>query len=245
MIRRCTNCAKLLAPFTVTCSSCQSDILEWVPSSGEGSIVSWKVLHRASNGHCGKWELSIITIVELDDGPWVYTTIKGDAPPPSNQPVRVRFESEPTNDRFPVFTIHTANGRHADRRPSPEHRLASDPACTQSRTHMKTDTAYGSAWIRSSLNQCDFLEAAKSVDADARSVIEFAIRCAPFGGASADELLVAFGVTRWRFVKMIGEALRPRAGDSRTARALKCNLLDALTWGWRVYPDSSASHARV
>ncbi|MFE3001708.1 hypothetical protein ACFXG4_42860 [Nocardia sp. NPDC059246] len=80
------------------------------------------------------------------------------------------------------------------------------------------------------------------MDADARSVINFAFRWAPFGGAPADELLVTFGVNRWRLIQMIRQALLPRAGDRRDARALKRNLLDAVTWAWRAYPDSSAAH---
>ncbi|MFX0574402.1 hypothetical protein [Nocardia nepalensis] len=107
---------------------------------------------------------------------------------------------------------------------------------------MTTDATYDPAWVRSSLNQFDFLESVKSVNADARSVLEFAIRWAPFGGASAGELLVAFGVNRWRFVQLTREALRPRAGDGRDVRAVKRSLFDSLTWAWRMYPDSWASH---
>ncbi len=113
MIRRCINCAKLLAPLTTTCSKCQSATLDWVPSSGEGSIVSWKVVHRPKSGSSVEWETSTIAIVELDDGPWVYTTIEGALPPPSDQPVRVRFQPKPNGDRFPMFTTHTADERHS------------------------------------------------------------------------------------------------------------------------------------
>ncbi|WP_433685973.1 hypothetical protein [Nocardia sp. CA-119907] len=73
-------------------------------------------------------------------------------------------------------------------------------------------------------------------------MIKFAIKWAPFGGASTGELLATFGVDRWRFAQMIREALHPRAGDRRDVRALKRSLLDLLTWAWRMYPDSSASH---
>ncbi|MFE3001707.1 OB-fold domain-containing protein [Nocardia sp. NPDC059246] len=50
--------------------------LERVPSSGDGSIVSWRVVHRVPlNRRFEEWEPSIIAIVELDEGPWVYSTI--------------------------------------------------------------------------------------------------------------------------------------------------------------------------
>jgi hypothetical protein len=103
----------------------------------------------------------------------------------------------------------------------------------------KRDSFYGADRIRSTLNHCEFLAAVKSLDAEAKSVINFAIRAAPTGGACAGELITTFGVTRWRFMQMIREALASRPGDGRNARALKRNLLDALTWAWHDYPDSS------
>ncbi|MGV9823819.1 Zn-ribbon domain-containing OB-fold protein, partial [Nocardia xishanensis] len=96
MIRRCRSCARLLAPLITTCTSCHSMALDWVRSSGDGSIVSWKVVHRVPcDRRFEEWEPSIIAIVELDEGPWVYTTIEGEIPPPSDQPVRVKFEPRP------------------------------------------------------------------------------------------------------------------------------------------------------
>ncbi|MGW5375696.1 Zn-ribbon domain-containing OB-fold protein [Nocardia sp. NPDC003999] len=105
MIRRCECCARLLAPLFDMCSSCHSSDLEWVPSSGVGSIMSWRVLHRAANPR-SEVKRSTIAIVELDDGPWLYTTIQGELPPSSAAPVRVRFHARPGEDRFPVFAIN-------------------------------------------------------------------------------------------------------------------------------------------
>ncbi|MGW4124901.1 hypothetical protein [Nocardia sp. NPDC004711] len=84
----------------------------------------------------------------------------------------------------------------------------------------------------------------KSVDAHARSVIEFAIRWAPFGGAPSDELMITFGVDRWRFLQMIREALRPHASDRPYAQTIKHNLLEVVSWSWHAYPDSSVSHPK-
>lgn len=104
---------------------------------------------------------------------------------------------------------------------------------------MEKGNRYDSAWVRSSLDQCHFLMAEKTIGADARSVIDFAIRWAPFGGASAGDVLVTFGVDRWRFVQMVRAALHPCAADSSNTRAVKRNLSDALTWAWRAIPGSS------
>lgn len=93
-------------------------------------------------------------------------------------------------------------------------------------------------WVRSSLNQCDFLESVNSVDADSRSVIMFAVRWAPFGGAPTEELMVAFGTNRWRFLQIFRHALRSRATDRGEARTAKRNLLEVVSWSWHAYPDS-------
>ncbi|SUA42755.1 Zn-ribbon domain-containing OB-fold protein [Nocardia africana] len=109
MIRRCAKCDKLFAPLTVGCSSCASDSLERVPSSGVGSIVSWRVVDRA--GADGALTSSTVAIVELDEGPWVYTSLEGEVPLLSDRPVRVHFQPRPRDDRFPVFVV-CADRRH-------------------------------------------------------------------------------------------------------------------------------------
>ncbi|MEU6188111.1 OB-fold domain-containing protein [Nocardia sp. NPDC047038] len=105
MIRRCGDCNKVFWPLTTGCSSCESRNLEWVPSSGVGSIVSWRVVHFATNGRRHELVPLTIAIVELDDGPWIYTTIDGGVPAPGNRPVRVQFLPRLWEDRFPVFAV--------------------------------------------------------------------------------------------------------------------------------------------
>lgn len=90
------------------------------------------------------------------------------------------------------------------------------------------------AWVRSSLSQLAYLGALRSVDAEMGRVVDFAIRWAPFGGASSDELLVAFGVERSRFLEMVRTGLEPRRTDNDEARSLKGGLLDALAVAWAI-----------
>lgn len=209
-------------------------------SCGQGSIVSWKVVHRPANGG-GEWEASTIAIVELDDGPWIYTTLAGEIPPPSDRPVRVIFAPGAIPDKFPVFTTIPADPADQDGTPPPRqinhsnHRRA-----MKSVTETPRERSGDPMWVRSCLHQCDFLAKSRSLDADARTLIRFAIERAPLGGASAEELLVRFGITRWRFGQAIRENLRPRVSDTSTARTFKRNLLDALSWGWQIYPDSAS-----
>ncbi|MFE3732526.1 Zn-ribbon domain-containing OB-fold protein [Nocardia sp. NPDC059154] len=109
MIRRCADCDRVFAPWATGCSLCASDGLEWVPSSGAGSILSWRVVDRA----CARGELTSLTIaiVELDEGPWVYTFIEGNVPLLPSRPVRVQFQPGPRHDGFPVFAV-CADPRH-------------------------------------------------------------------------------------------------------------------------------------
>lgn len=122
MIRRCTGCDKLYAPLAAGCSSCASDSLEWLPSSGAGSIVSWRVVDRATGMH-GEAPLTI-AIVELDEGPWVYTSIEGEVPVLRGRPVRVQFQPCPPEDRFPVFAV-SADLRQPGEQCAPTDRISS------------------------------------------------------------------------------------------------------------------------
>lgn len=103
-IRRCVTCQRLFAPSAVRCSACSSGDFERVTAVGTGSIVCWRVVECAANALVDP-VLATIAIVELDEGPWVYTTIEGELPPVGEQPVRVRFRAPPSGDRFPVFAV--------------------------------------------------------------------------------------------------------------------------------------------
>ena len=233
MIRRCGRCNKLFPPLTAECSSCRSWELEWAPSSGLGSIVSWRLVHRSvSRPHAQVVPLTI-AIVELDEGPWMYATIEGDVPPAADQPIRVRFEPRPRVDRFPVFAIcPAAPGSDDGVRPASQCRSAWNDVRPTRRPG--SEHRYDASWVRTSLRQCDLMAAAKSVDTAAKSLVDFAIRWAPFGGATAGELLVTYGVTRRRFLQMVDEALHPRRTDSVNVRGLKRHLQDSLAQAWRM-----------
>lgn len=99
-------------------------------------------------------------------------------------------------------------------------------------------------WVRSALSQLEFLASGRSIEPDTRSVIEFAIRWAPYGGASAGELLVAFGVDRRRFMTLLEEGLSIRRSDNSEQRWFKQKLSDALTSAWRVDGRSRAGDVR-
>ncbi|MFD6453704.1 Zn-ribbon domain-containing OB-fold protein [Nocardia sp. NPDC060220] len=204
MIHRCRACSRLFAPSTTKCTSCRSAHQDLIPSSGLGSLVSWRLTHRRSQVAPAEMVPFTIAIVELDEGPWVFATIEGDVPPPVRSSVRVRFRPRPPIEKLPVFAAHSAG----------------------------EERRYGQAWIRTALRQCERLGHADGVDSATKSALGFAIRWAPLGGATARELLVAFGMTRRRFLQTIAEALRPRGTDSLEVRTLKRQLQDSLVRAW-------------
>ncbi len=105
MVRRCRQCDGLHAPTTAECATCRSRNLEWTASSGRGSVVSHRLVHRSVGIPHSEVVPLTIAIVELDDGPRIYATVEGDLSPFSDHPVRVRFVARPKYDRFPVFSI--------------------------------------------------------------------------------------------------------------------------------------------
>ncbi|WP_246124532.1 Zn-ribbon domain-containing OB-fold protein [Nocardia bhagyanarayanae] len=221
----------MFAPLTAACATCQSSELEWVPSAGRGSIVSWRLVHRSVSGPHAAVEPLTTAVVELDEGPWVFTTIEGDGPLPTDESVRVRFQPRPRVDRFPVFVVCPDAHDSASDDVRAAQSASNDVISISSRD---TDHRYGGSWMRAALDQCDRLVGAGCLDAAAKSLIGFAIRWAPFGGATAAELLVTFGVTRRRFLLMVNEVLCPRGSDSIAVRELKGRLRESLADAWEM-----------
>lgn len=104
LLRRCVPCDTLFAPTMARCSACRSDEFEPVVAAGTGSIVCWRIVDCAPDALADPVSATL-AIVELDEGPWVYTTIAGPVPQSVDTPVRVRFRAPPGVDRFPVFAV--------------------------------------------------------------------------------------------------------------------------------------------
>ncbi|MEV6360530.1 Zn-ribbon domain-containing OB-fold protein [Nocardia asteroides] len=223
MIRSCPACTVLLSPQSSSCSFCGTFELVRVHSSGLGWIVSWKIVHHQADRLYGEVEPSIIAVVELDDGPWVFCEIAGAILPPSDRRVRAYFCGRHVDGRYPVFALEMVQTASSTR--------------TKKGDEVSDIEARRLAWVRTSLQQCDLLARSRSVNVQALSLIKFAIRWAPFGGADSNELLVTFGVTRARFLRLISDSLSIRANDSRSTRSTKTRMLDALLSAWQADPD--------
>ncbi|TQC49857.1 hypothetical protein EEB14_07575 [Rhodococcus sp. WS4] len=105
MIQVCGHCGTLLAPLISVCSRCGSSQLAPIASTGIGSIISSRVVHREVDGCHGELVPVTIAIVALDDGPWVYSFVAEPLPPCATEPVRVRFVPNIAVDRLPVCQL--------------------------------------------------------------------------------------------------------------------------------------------
>lgn len=104
-----------------------------------------------------------------------------------------------------------------------------------------TDFAVATTWVRTALRQCAALDATRSLLPGTKPMLVFAIRWAPFGGATAEELFVNFGVTRQQFLRMTGAALAARRSDDPRTSQLKQHLLMLLTQAWRADRDAEST----
>jgi uncharacterized OB-fold protein len=103
----CRNCEALYFYPRDFCPTCFSWDIEWRKASGRGRIHTFAIQHRA--WHPG-WqdEVPYVTaLVELDEGPRLYTNIIGIDPDPSqihcDMPVEVIFEDVTEEIALPKF----------------------------------------------------------------------------------------------------------------------------------------------
>ncbi len=82
-----------------------------VPAAGTGTVVSWAVVHERSAD--GATSRRPVGIVELDEGPWWWTSISGAGPGEdlSGRRVRVAFEQVGDGETIPYFTVTEETNR--------------------------------------------------------------------------------------------------------------------------------------
>jgi len=76
-----------------------------VPAAGTGTVVSWVVVHqREADGSVSR---NPVAIVELDEGPWWWTSVTGADPDEDllGRRVRVAFETVGDGEAIPYFTV--------------------------------------------------------------------------------------------------------------------------------------------
>lgn len=77
LIRKCTDCNQLHFLPRYLCPHCWSDQLEWVQASGGGTVHSFTVIRRASDPAFAPLVPYAVALVDLDEGPRMFTNILG------------------------------------------------------------------------------------------------------------------------------------------------------------------------
>jgi uncharacterized OB-fold protein len=81
-----------------------------VPAAGTGTVVSWAVVHRREAD--GSTARTTVGIVELDEGPWWWTSITGVDPDDDLLGRRVRVAFDKAGDEMiPYFTAIEGTAR--------------------------------------------------------------------------------------------------------------------------------------
>ena len=68
VLQRCTGCGKMRHYPRLLCDNCYSDGVEWISSSGAGTVHSWTVAHHAFHpAFAAELPYTLVTI-DLDEG---------------------------------------------------------------------------------------------------------------------------------------------------------------------------------
>ena len=106
-VQRCSACGAYVFIPQPVCTGCQSDALEWVESSGRGTVYSHTTVHRPPRP---EFETPyVVAIVELEEG-WHMLTNVVDIPPGDvgvGMPVEVTFRAVTDEITLPLFRPRT------------------------------------------------------------------------------------------------------------------------------------------
>ena len=77
LIKRCRACGRFLAPQRETCDGCTSEVLEWTPASGKGTLYSYVFMHQVLHPAFREEVPYNLIVVELDEGPRLTSNLVG------------------------------------------------------------------------------------------------------------------------------------------------------------------------
>ena len=106
LIRACKSCgAKHFMPRHL-CPQCWSDQLEWVESSGSGTVHSYSIVHRAPLPEFAANAPYVIAMIDLDEGPRMFANVigQGALKVAIGDRVTVTFEDRGDGDKDPQFS---------------------------------------------------------------------------------------------------------------------------------------------
>ncbi len=97
MIRRCADCDRWFAPDASGCPGCGAEELSWAEASGAAELVTWTTTHSRSG------ETALLALVELAEGPWLYTRLTA-VTPVEGLALRAVYEHPAEGESYLLFT---------------------------------------------------------------------------------------------------------------------------------------------
>ncbi len=105
-LQRCTACDTVVWWPRSLCPECSSFDLEWFEATGNGTVYSYTVVHRAP-GSWGRAAPYVLAYVELEEGPRLMTNIVDGDPEAVaiDAPVRVVWHDTGAGNALPRFAL--------------------------------------------------------------------------------------------------------------------------------------------
>jgi len=101
----CRGCDEHFFPPRVVCPYCLGDDLAFEESAGQGSLYSFSVVRTEGHPDRGSEAPYPVALVELDDGPVIFSTVVGCEPGELSvgMALEVAFEELSDDQFYPVF----------------------------------------------------------------------------------------------------------------------------------------------
>jgi len=105
MIQRCQACHRTIFYPRISCPFCASERLEWIESSGKGTVYTFSVVRNNPPSAFARDVPFVIAIVRLEEGVQMMTNIVGCDPEDvyCDMPVQVTFEKLNEEFTLPKF----------------------------------------------------------------------------------------------------------------------------------------------
>ena len=106
LLQHCADCGNVQAYHQAICRKCGSARFACRPASGNGTVYSFSVVHRAPGPAFRDDTPYAVLLVELDEGPHVISSLTGATPEVATFGLRVRLVCEAVTDEIslPRFT---------------------------------------------------------------------------------------------------------------------------------------------
>lgn len=110
-LRRCRSCAKVHFMPRFLCPFCWSEELDWIDSTGRGTVHSFTVIRRAPLAELADRVPYVVALVDLEEGPRMIANIMGDGALETRigDSVSVAFEERRGDMVLPQFILSPGN----------------------------------------------------------------------------------------------------------------------------------------